>query len=131
MPSRRRGRGRVSAEYVDDEAGPVVRLYALTKGRTRPSTPAFDLLAVVVATATELPALPDLGIHHRRLLVYVNTPKPVAEIASMAGLPIGVVRVLLGDLLDHGLILVRAPSPAAEPESDHLLHELISGLRAL
>ena len=37
---------------MDQEAGPVVRLYALTKGRTLPNGGAsFGLIDVVVATA--------------------------------------------------------------------------------
>jgi len=37
--------------WMDREAGPVVRLYALTKGRTQPNGGAsFGLIDVVVAT---------------------------------------------------------------------------------
>jgi hypothetical protein len=47
MTSRDRHGGR----WMDHEAGPVVRLYALTKGRTQPSGGAsFGLIDVVVAT---------------------------------------------------------------------------------
>jgi Protein of unknown function (DUF742). len=46
-------------------------------------------------------------------------------------LPLGVVRVLLGDLLDHGLIRVRAPDQAAPLPSERILKEVINGLRAL
>ena len=36
--------------WLDAEAGPVVRPYALTRGRTRHSGEAFDLVATVTAT---------------------------------------------------------------------------------
>ena len=36
--------------WLDETAGPVVRPYALTQGRTRPSGAAFDLVATVTAT---------------------------------------------------------------------------------
>ena len=36
--------------WLDAKAGPVVRPYALTRGRTRHSGEAFDLVATVTAT---------------------------------------------------------------------------------
>ncbi|MFI6506021.1 DUF742 domain-containing protein [Streptosporangium sp. NPDC050855] len=118
-------------EWIDEEAGPVVRPYAMTGGRTRTSSSSLDLLSMAVATGAPIPAAANLGLQHRRLLGLVRRARPIVEIASDAGLPIGVVKVLLGDLLDQGLILVRSPIPAASVPADSLLKELISGLRAL
>ena len=55
-------------EWIDDEAGPVVRPYALTGGRTKTSSTAFDLLSMAVATGSVIPANSQLGSEHRRLL---------------------------------------------------------------
>lgn len=118
-------------EWVDEEAGPVVRPYAMTGGRTRASSSSFDLLAMAVATGVPVAPGAHLGSEHRRLLNLVRRARPIVEIASDAGLPIGVIKVLLGDLLDQGLILVRSPLPAASMPPESLLKELISGLRAL
>ncbi|MFF5213210.1 DUF742 domain-containing protein [Streptosporangium sp. NPDC000396] len=118
-------------EWVDEEAGPVVRPYALTGGRTKASSAAFDLLSMVVATGAAISASSHLGSEHRRLLGLMKRTRPIVEIASDLGLPIGVIKVLLGDLLDQGLILVRSPLPAATPPAENLLREVISGLRAL
>ncbi|GAA2657248.1 MULTISPECIES: DUF742 domain-containing protein [Nonomuraea] len=120
-------------EWVDEEAGPVVRPYAMTRGRTRPSSTALDLLAVITSTGVPVPSQADLGSQHRRLLDHVTQGRtgPLVEVASETGLPVGVVRVLLGDLLDHGLILVRPPVTAAASPTESLLREVISGLRAL
>ncbi|MDG4863939.1 DUF742 domain-containing protein, partial [Streptomyces sp. T-3] len=61
-------------------------------------------------------------------------PRPVADLASDSGLPLGVVRVLLGDLTAHGLIHITPPESTAtrnaRPDA-HLLREVINGLRAL
>lgn len=121
------------SEWVDEEAGPVVRPYAMTRGRTRPTSPAIDLLAVVAATGMPAPSQAQLGTQHRKLLSHVarNQTKPLAEVASVMGLPVGVVRVLVGDLLDYGLILVRPPQSAAVSPTESLLREVINGLRAL
>ena len=37
-----------TAVWLDEDAGPVVRPYAMTRGRTRP-TGDFDLIAIVIA----------------------------------------------------------------------------------
>jgi hypothetical protein len=116
-------------DWVDD--GPVVRPYAVARGRVRPSSSEFDLLARVVATGAAVPYGADLGPHHRRLLAVLRRTRPMAEIASEIDLPVGVVRVLLSDLLDHGLILVRPPVSAELPATESILQEVISGLRAL
>jgi hypothetical protein len=120
-------------EWVDEEAGPVVRPYAVARGRTRSSSPVLDLLATVVSTGLPAPAKAELSGQHRRMMSCVSVQaKPVAEIASDLGLPVGVIRVLLGDLLEHGLVNVRPPrdDKSATP-SESLLREVISGLRAL
>ncbi|WP_428957410.1 DUF742 domain-containing protein [Streptomyces sp. cg35] len=61
-------------------------------------------------------------------------PRPVADLASDSGLPLGVVRVLLGDLTAQGLIHITPPESSAtgkERPPAHLLREVINGLRAL
>ncbi|MGC5009590.1 DUF742 domain-containing protein [Streptosporangium sp. DT93] len=117
-------------EWIDEEAGPVVRPYAMTGGRTSTSSSSLDLLSTVTVTGAQVSSGANLGLQHRRLLGLSGRSRPIVEIASDSGLPLGVVKVLLGDLLDQGLILVRPPAPAALP-TDSLLRELISGLRAL
>jgi len=120
-------------EWLDEEAGAVVRPYAMTRGRTTPSSAALDLLAMVAATGAPAPAQAELGVQHRRLLEHISRSRtrPIVEIASELALPVGVIRVLLGDLLDYGLILVRPPASAVATPTERLLREVINGLRAL
>ncbi len=58
-------------------------------------------------------------------------PLSVAELAAGADLPLGVVRVLLGDLLDAGCVRITRPVPPAELPDVDLLQHVISGLRSL
>lgn len=116
-------------EWVDDS--PVVRPYALTGGRTRPGSEAFDLLALVGLTGEPVPRDGRLGHEHLRLLRLVGESRPVVEIVSDSGLPLGVVRVLLSDLLTYGLILVRPPRPGGSGAYEGLLREVLRGLQAL
>lgn len=112
--------------WLDSDAGPVVRPYTLTRGRARPAA-GFDVVAFVVTTAAAAPP-PRLEPEERAILALVRRPTPVAEVAARLDLPLGVVRVLLGDLLQYGLITVYEP-----PDTDryHVLQALVDGLRAL
>jgi hypothetical protein len=119
-------------EWVDEEAGPVVRPYAVARGRTKPASSALDLLATVVSTGMPAPANAELSAQHRRVISFlVGQSRPVAELASEVGLPVGVIRVLLSDLLEHGLVSVRPQRDKGATPTESLLREVISGLRAL
>ncbi|ACY99200.1 MULTISPECIES: DUF742 domain-containing protein [Thermomonospora] len=140
-PFRRRGRAGGHAEWADEEAGPVVRPYALTGGRTKPVRDEFDLIAIietVAGTGGDAGGPATVGIEralgapeHQTILELCRSPLSVAEVASELDLPLGVVRVLLGDLLDHGLIRVRRPAPVAQFPNERVLKEVIDGLHAL
>jgi len=120
--------------WTDREAGPVVRPYALTGGRTDPAGDmVLDLIAVIAASGpVPGPAeLAKLSPEHRKLLRLCGTPSTVADAAADIALPLGVVRVLLADLIQQGMIIV-LPRPAArEQASTNLLKEVLDGLRAL
>ncbi|WP_433499091.1 DUF742 domain-containing protein [Sphaerimonospora sp. CA-214678] len=117
--------------WIDEEAGQFVRLYALTGGRTRSSGDNFDLIAMVTATHDPTRDDSSIGPEQRRILEIADHGASVADIASEVDLPLGVVRVLLGDLHDLGLINVRSPVKVAPLPSERILKEVINGLRAL
>src|SRR6516165_834634 len=96
-------------EWTDSRAGPVVRPYALTRGRTRHSGAAFDLVATVVATRAMRAAPGTLGPEHISVLRLARVPTTVADIASDVDLPLGVFRILLADLRELGLVTIAAP----------------------
>ncbi|MFF4357811.1 DUF742 domain-containing protein [Streptomyces sp. NPDC001604] len=112
----------------------MVRPYTVTRGRTRPSERhRIDLMAQVTAVQGEGRA----GIDHAgaALLDLVRRrSRPVVELAADADLPLTVVRVLLGDLAEAGLVRVDPPRrvPAGGPADDPaLLREIIERLREL
>ncbi|MBB6346482.1 DUF742 domain-containing protein [Nonomuraea muscovyensis] len=119
-------------QWLDDDAGPVVRPYALIRGRTRSSGDMFDLIATVRVVDEPPGDVPsDLGPEQQTILRMARSPISVADVASELDLPIGVIRVLLGDMRDHGLISVTSPSAARPRPSSGILKEVINGLRAL
>jgi len=119
------------ARWLDRHAGPVVRPYALTGGRTDPAGgKVLNLISVIVAAGP--PPGPSAGLppEHRRLLDLCRVPITVADAASETGLPLGVVRVLLGDLIQQEMMTVLPPRSSPQP-SPELLREVLDGLRSL
>ncbi|RCG30176.1 DUF742 domain-containing protein [Sphaerisporangium album] len=122
---------RQGEQWVDEEAGPLVRPYAVIRGRTRSSADNLDLIAMVTATGAPYTGEAGLGPEETRILEMAERPMSVADIASEIDLPLGVVRVLLGDLHDQDLISVRAPAHKGPRPNERILKEVINGLRAL
>ena len=118
--------------WLDAQAGPVIRPYALTRGRTRHSGEAFDLVSTVTATSARVDDPGALAPEHVSVLHLVRRPTTVVDIASDVDLPLGVVRILLGDLRELGLIAIRAPVPMKARQVDKsTLREVLHGLRGL
>ncbi|MDR3080079.1 MAG: DUF742 domain-containing protein [Streptomyces sp.] len=129
------GDGQGISHWFDDEAGPVVRPYAMTRGRTRHAAQhRLDLIAVVVSEPHRdgPEADPSLSPEHVDIVELCrDTPQSVAELAAELDLPVGVVRVLVGDLVDGELVHVTRPVPPAELVDENILRDVIDGLRAL
>jgi hypothetical protein len=118
--------------WLDDEAGPVVRPYAVIRGRTKPSGEKnLDLLAMVIS-ARRTPVDPlALDPEHFSILRLCRVPISVADLASDLNLPLGVVRILISDLRDRGLLTVRPPMTSARRHDPRILREVADGLRRL
>jgi Protein of unknown function (DUF742) len=117
--------------WFDDAAGPVVRPYAVTRGRTRSHGEPFDLISIVLGSAPSVADRIWLDPEHVRLLTRCRRPIPVADLASDMELPLGVVRVLLEDLKDRGLVTVRAPEPTTYAQDHWILRTVLNELHSL
>lgn len=116
--------------WLDHEAGPLVRSFALTGGRVRTNTD-FDLLAHVVTTNRASSMLRQVQPEHRSILAHAATPISLAELASQVDLPLGVVRVLLGDLIELDAIAIQEPAALGSAPDDNVLKAVIHALRTL
>ena len=113
------------------DPGPFLRPYAMTEGRTEPTGPdlALEDLVGSPAGAAEPPAW--LSPEHQSIARACRETLSVAELASRVDLPLGVTRVLVGDLAQQGMVTVhRAPSHAGGPNVA-LLEQVLHGLQQL
>ena len=120
----------------DDDLSRLVRPYTLTRGRTRHAEwAAFDVIAQIVAVErtglSEPVDTADSPEHQAILDLVLDRPLSVAEVAAGTDLPLGVARILLGDLLDADLIRVSRPVPSAELPDSGILLDVLQALRAL
>ncbi len=108
-----------------DPAFPVsvrVRPYVLTGGRTRTD--------VELALETLVSAGPHPALEHHSIVELCRWPISVAEVAALLGIPIGVARVVIGDLVHAGSLIVHAHN--VQDVSDlRFLERVLTGLRAL
>jgi hypothetical protein len=109
----------------------VVRPYMLTRGRTNSSLGVFALHAPILALVTP----EQLGRHatpeDRRIIELCQTPISVAEVAARLSTPVGVLRVLVGDLVDARMVTVREVENRGDHRDVRLLERLLEGIRAL
>jgi Protein of unknown function (DUF742) len=118
-----------STEDPDDDDR--VRPYLITTGRTSPEDAAVQMQTVVVsAPQAEVCPGPVGTAEHARIVELCRKPHSVAELAAGLRVPLGVARVLVGDLLSTGL-LATGPSAPQQATDVPFLERLIAGVAAL
>jgi hypothetical protein len=118
------------AQRAADEAwrigGVRVRPYVRTGGRTRPAVE----LAVEALVSTAPGASEPTGADHRAVAALCASPRSVAEVAALLAVPLGVARVLVGDLAKEGVVVVHRTSGPDGPDAA-LMQRVLDGLRKL
>ena len=84
----------------------LVRPFVMTGGRTR----AVDTLRVETLVQTSANA-PDAAFEPGRIIQLCRTPHSIAEVSAKLELPLGVVRVLVGDLVAEDRLVVHHNDP--------------------
>lgn len=116
-------------EYPREEAASIVRAYSWTGGRT---TSAYQLEIETLVSAVEWDYPGGMKAEYHEVIALVARPRSVAEIAALLRLPLGVAKVLLGDMAERGLIDVHrtASTDGAQPDLG-LMERVLAGLRRL
>lgn len=116
-------------EYPREEAASIVRAYSWTGGRT---TSSFHLEIETLVSAVDWDYPGGLKAEYHEVIALVARPRSVAEIAALLRLPLGVAKVLLGDMAERGLIDVhRTASTDGEQPDLGLMERVLAGLRRL
>ena len=112
--------------------GRVVPVYAFTGGRTRAAGQELPLEAVVCATGRSGNSGVSLQMESRAIVELCDRPTSLAEVGAALGVPVGVARVLVGDLANGGYLEVHLPQTAdGDGGPGHeLLGRLLDGLRS-
>lgn len=120
--------------WYDEAAGPLVRPYAITSGRTPSTSASAQLdLATQVMTLRSAESTDPAGLtpEHLKIKRLCQRPLSIAELAAHLNLPLGVIRVLSGDLIERGVVIVRSPAQTAEAPNRELLQAVLDGLSKL
>lgn len=112
------------------DVAPLVRPYAPPVRRTRPAAN-IAVEALVTATARGNLAAQTAEAEWRRIVQLCQQVLSLAEIAAYRGLPIGVARVVVGEMAEAGLLAIREPGRLDDDRSRYLAERVLSGLRKL
>jgi len=112
------------------DRGFVVRPYILTGGRTEPSHRELALETLVSTTTSGTAAVWFLDHEETAIVRLCETYQSVAEIAAHIGIPLGVARVLVSDLVGAGHVRLHRPPTISERPDGQLLRRVLHGLRS-
>lgn len=110
----------------------LVRPYALTGGRARNLWTELQMEALLSAATTAAAAQMSLSPEQRTIAhLCRHSFQSVAEISALLKLPLGVVRVLVGEMVDRGVLELYRPRHQAEYPDRALLERVLDGLRRI
>src|SRR6266498_493507 len=113
------------------ETGSLVRPYTRTGGRSRSD---YDLAIEALVSTSERGKAPDAAVlpEHRSICGLCLDTRSVAEVAAHLRLPLGVARVLIGDMAGMGLVLIhQSGMVVGDRPSIEFMERVLSGLRRL
>jgi hypothetical protein len=113
------------------DTGSMVRPYTKTGGRTRSD---YDLAIEALVSTSERGKAPDAAVlpEHRSICGLCLDTRSVAEVAAHLRLPLGVAKVLIGDMAGMGLVLIhQSGMVVGDRPSIEFMERVLSGLRRL
>jgi hypothetical protein len=102
----------------------------MTGGRTRPTHDDLEIEALVSTTSVG-EQTPKLTVEQRAIAALCHKLLSIAEVSARLHLPLGVTRVLVGDMADLSLVMVYRPAQAGDRPARALLERVLYGLRTI
>lgn len=116
-------------------SGRLVRPYTMTGGRTGAEYSEIALEAHVLVTEFGLRKRHEFRWEAADLLGHVEKPTAIIELAALLEVPIGVVRVVAGDLSAEGAVVISNPASevAAQGGDEYvdLLQKVLDGIKSI
>jgi hypothetical protein len=112
------------------EQSSLVRPYAVTGGRTAPRLQ-LAMEALVSSATSVHQDLSTFTPERQAISRLCRQIRSVAEISALLRIPLGVVRVVIADMAEEGLVHVHQPQLEAGKPDLNLLERVLSGLRRL
>ncbi len=105
----------------------LIRSYTLTAGRTAAKVELAMEATLRLQAGAEAPVLSPSAAQ----VLEVCDRRSVAEVSALTMMPIGVTRVLLGDLIEQGLVRIQATitDSTSTDERLELIERTLRGLR--
>jgi hypothetical protein len=117
--------------HSSGEPSRLVRAYAVTRGRTHPRYDDLELETLVSTTSQGEASAPLLGFEQRSIILLCRDVLSIAEISARIDRPLGVAKVLVGDMADELLVIVHRPATSGGRPDLALLERVLDGLRAM
>ena len=114
------------------DPGPLVRPFAVTRGRAGRDLHELDIITLVVAVRPEADVAGLDREYGDILRMCQQRPLSIAEISAKMGLLLSAVKVLVSDLISSGHLIFRSPPPPTTGRPDiKLLQAVLDGVRKL
>ena len=124
--------GEGGESWFDQDAGPLIRPFALTRGRARPDRHELTLITLVRAVRPPAETVKLTKECATIVAMCQSRPLSVAEIAAELDLLVMVAKVLISDLIDDGYLVRQRPSrPKTELPDMKLLQAVLDGVRRI
>ena len=102
----------------------------MTSGRTQPTHDGLEIEALVSTTSVG-EQTPKLTVEQRAIAALCREVLSIAEVSAQLHLPLGVIRVLVGDMADEHLVMVHRPAHAGDRPDLAMLEPMFYGLRTI
>ena len=117
-----------TSEPTYGEVNDFVRPFLVTAGRTKSSVEGLQFETLIQATSR---GGDDLRFEPARVFALCERATAIAEISAHLEMPIGTVKVVIGDLIDSGHLDVHQTIDTSDTEDIQLISRLIDGVRRL
>ncbi|MGW6729668.1 DUF742 domain-containing protein [Nocardia sp. NPDC055029] len=117
--------------WTDDDPGPLVRAFAITRGRAGRNLHDLDMITLVVAIQP-IGELANLDREYAEILhMCQGRPISIAEISANLNLLLAAVKVLVSDLISSGHVTYRSPNQSLGNPDVQLLQAVLDGIRSI